>query len=486
MKKMMDHSQVIFQNHFAGNLANKIKDVMSGVPDLLRVMIYRFFSHSLACVLAILTVWTVHYKFSALLATWILIFVLGTLLFIKRAKELSITAADVRSGVVGQLVDIISNMTSIHLFSGKKLESKKLKVHLDNYVKADQTRDWWFLKMFAFQGFSFVLYQVACFVFLILGFKNGSVTAGDFALLLTINVALIQHLSELAEDILSFAEITGNITQGLQVALAPLDILDKLDASELEITQGQIMFNNVHFNYKGTEALFNNKSVIIQPGQKVGLVGYSGSGKTTFVNLILRLYEISSGEILIDGQDILEVTQDSLHRAIGMIPQDPALFHRSLMENIRYGDMDARDEAVKLAAQKAHAHEFIIQLPQGYDALVGERGVKLSGGQRQRIAIARAVLKNAPILLLDEATSQLDSVTESKIQASLWDLMQGKTTIVIAHRLSTLLHMDRILVFDQGKIIEDGSHQALLAANGLYKSLWEAQVGGFLPEQQNG
>jgi ATP-binding cassette subfamily B protein len=169
-----------------------------------------------------------------------------------------------------------------------------------------------------------------------------------------------------------------------------------------------------------------------------------------------------------------------------MIPQDPALFHRSLMENIRYGDMDARDEAVKLAAQKAHAHEFIIQLPQGYDALVGERGVKLSGGQRQRIAIARAVLKNAPILLLDEATSQLDSVTESKIQASLWDLMQGKTTIVIAHRLSTLLHMDRILVFDQGKIIEDGSHQALLAANGLYKSLWEAQVGGFLPEQQNG
>jgi ATP-binding cassette subfamily B protein len=234
------------------------------------------------------------------------------------------------------------------------------------------------------------------------------------------------------------------------------------------------------------------------------LVGYSGGGKSTFVNLILRLYDITDGAILIDGQDIRDVTQDSLRASIAMIPQDPSLFHRSLMDNIRYGRIDATDEEVISAAKKAHAHEFIEKLSQGYDSLVGERGVKLSGGQRQRISIARAILKNAPILILDEATSQLDSVTESIIQESLWELMNsrfetslsavalrakgdgegGKTVLVIAHRLSTLLHMDRIIVFDQGVIMEDGTHAELLANNGLYRNLWDAQVGGFLGDDQ--
>jgi ATP-binding cassette subfamily B protein len=224
-------------------------------------------------------------------------------------------------------------------------------------------------------------------------------------------------------------------------------------------------------------------SLEILAGQKIGLVGYSGGGKTSFVNLILRLYEISEGSILIDNQDIRDVTQDSLRRAIAMIPQEPVLFHRTLLENIRYGRIEATDEEVIAASKRAYAHEFISKLPENYHTLVGERGIKLSGGQRQRIAIARAILKNAPILILDEATSQLDSVTEEYIQASLAELMQGKTTIVIAHRLSTLLHMDRILVFDQGKIIQDGTHAELLAQAGLYKTLWDAQVGGFLPDK---
>jgi len=224
--------------------------------------------------------------------------------------------------------------------------------------------------------------------------------------------------------------------------------------------------------------------VIIKPGQKVGLVGYSGSGKSTFVNLILRLFDVTEGAIKIDGQDIREVTQDSLHEAIAMIPQDPSLFHRSIFENILYGRKDATNEEVIKAAKRAYAHEFIVTLSQGYDTQVGERGVRLSGGQRQRIAIARAILKNAPILILDEATSQLDSVTEIEIQQSLWNLMQHKTSLVIAHRLSTLLSMDRILVFDQGCIVEDGSHQELLDQNGLYKQLWEAQIGGFLVDNQ--
>ena len=263
------------------------------------------------------------------------------------------------------------------------------------------------------------------------------------------------------------------------------ELEDKQDAATLIVSKGQITFEGVKFHYKGTEPPFQNKSVTIEAGQKVGLVGYSGGGKSTFVNLILRLYDVTDGRILIDNQDIRDVTQDSLRSQIAMIPQDPSLFHRTLMENIRYGRVAATNAEGIAAAKKAHAHEFISKLPQGYESLVGERGVKLSGGQRQRIAIARAILKNAPILILDEATSQLDSVTERDIQESLWQLMQDKTTIVIAHRLSTLLHMDRIIVFDQGKIVEDGTHTELLSKRGLYKTLWDAQVGGFLPDQKN-
>jgi ATP-binding cassette subfamily B protein len=260
----------------------------------------------------------------------------------------------------------------------------------------------------------------------------------------------------------------------------PLDLTDATDAKDIHIIKGEIQFDHVSFTYKNTKTLFKDKSVTISPGQKVGLVGYSGGGKTTFVNLILRLYDVDNGCIQIDGQDIATVTQDSLRAHIGMIPQDSSLFHRSLMENIRYGRTDATDDEVIEAAKRAHAHEFIEQLPEGYASLVGERGIKLSGGQRQRIAIARAMLKNAPILILDEATSALDSVTEHVIQVAITDLMQGKTSLVIAHRLSTLLHMDRILVFDKGKIVEDGTHSELLAKAGLYKTLWDAQVGGFL------
>jgi ATP-binding cassette subfamily B protein len=270
----------------------------------------------------------------------------------------------------------------------------------------------------------------------------------------------------------------------LRALVVTPDIQDRRHARELVVSKGEIIFEDVQFSYQGSDPLFQNKSVKIESGQKVGLVGYSGSGKSTFVNLILRLFDVTSGQITVDGQDIRHVTQDSLRANIGMIPQDPSLFHRTLGENIRYGKTNATDEEIVEASKKAHAHAFISALAQGYDSLVGERGVKLSGGQRQRIAIARAILKNAPLLILDEATSQLDSVTESDIQDSLWQLMQGKTTIVIAHRLSTLLHMDRILVFDESKIVEDGTHQALLTQRGLYATLWNAQVGGFLPENR--
>lgn len=281
-----------------------------------------------------------------------------------------------------------------------------------------------------------------------------------------------------------FITYWGTVDQALAILDTAPEIQDATNAKKLNVVKGEVSFKNVQFHYKGVTPLFENVNITIHAGQKVGLVGYSGSGKTSFVNLILRLYDIDGGQILIDNQNISLVLQDSLRENIGMIPQDPSLFHRSLAENIRYGSESSSDAEVIDAAKRAHAHEFIEKLPEKYASLVGERGVKLSGGQRQRIAIARAILKNAPILILDEATSQLDSLTENYIQDSMWQLMQSKTTIIIAHRLSTLLHMDRILVFDKGKIIEDGAHDQLLARDGLYKTLWTTQVAGFIPENR--
>lgn len=279
-------------------------------------------------------------------------------------------------------------------------------------------------------------------------------------------------------DIQSF----GIAKQAYSVMLDPQDMRDKLDAKELKIRSGEIIFDNVAFQY-GEKKLFENKHVHIRGGEKVGLVGFTGAGKSSFINLILRFFPLHSGKILIDGQEVADVTLESLRRQIALIPQDPVLFHRTLRENIAYGKPDATEGELFHAAKLAHCDEFIRNIPQGYEAKVGERGTKLSGGERQRIAIARAILVDAPILILDEATSSLDSVTEKYIQDSLEKLMQNRTTIVIAHRLSTLSRMDRILVFDKGKIVEEGTHASLLQRDGLYAKMWNMQVGGFLPER---
>lgn len=261
----------------------------------------------------------------------------------------------------------------------------------------------------------------------------------------------------------------------------PQDMGDKPDARELKISSGEIVFDNVSFHY-GEKKLFENKHVQICGGERVGLVGYTGAGKSTFINLILRFFPLHNGKILIDGHEVANITLESLRRQVALIPQDPVLFHRTLRENISYGKPEATEAEITRAAQLAHCDEFIRNIPNGYEAKVGERGTKLSGGEKQRVAIARAILVDAPILILDEATSSLDSVTESYIQDSLAKLMQNRTTIVIAHRLSTLSRMDRILVFDKGKIVEEGTHADLLNKEGLYAKMWKMQVGGFLPE----
>ncbi|MBP7710029.1 MAG: ABC transporter ATP-binding protein [Rickettsiales bacterium] len=477
------HSTIFFQNNFSGSLAHKVRDLAGCTPQMLAKILYSFLNVILSLAIAFGALFFVHKVFAFALIIWAAIFILMALKAAKIVDPLSVAAADQQTKNMGNLVDVLSNIANVRLFNGRGFETSKIKALQDDYTKLSKRRNIFLIKFYIVHALTFAAYFIFCIVALIKLYAEGLVTLGDFLMLFTINNWIIHLMWMAASEMNVFLEDVGTINQALSIVNQPLQIKDAEPAQNLSVKRGEITFDNVSFSYqKNSEPLFFNKNLTILAGQKVGLVGHSGGGKTTFVNLILRFFDVNSGRILIDQQDISKVTQESLRTAIGMIPQDPSLFHRSLKENISYGISAENFEEIIAAAKKAHAHNFIEALPEKYDSVVGERGVKLSGGQRQRIAIARAFLKNAPILILDEATSQLDSITENLIQDALQNLMQNKTTIVIAHRLSTLAHMDRILVFDLGKIIEDGSHQELLALNGTYKKLWDAQVGGFLIE----
>lgn len=477
----LNQSHGFFQNQFSGSLANKINDLSSEIPDAVQVFIDRCLATVLTLIVAIVTLWFVNVRYAGLMIIWTTLFFVGNYFFSKRLVSQSDTWSEYISKLTGLIVDSLTNILSVRLFARSKQESMTLAQTFDKAVEAEQKLQWTYFWIWMIYGYAFVIAQAMNVYYLMEGYSEGNISLGDFALVLTINVSIVEFLWNVTKDFSQLSKSLGKITQAIRTMKVPQEISDNPQAKKLKVKRGEISFQHVRFHFKGAHPLFEDKSIIIKPGQKVGLVGFSGSGKTTFVNLILRLFDVSAGQILIDGQDIRDVTQDSLHEAIGMIPQDPSLFNRTLMENIRFGRIDATDQEVIEASKKACAHLFIKDLQAKYDTLVGERGVKLSGGQRQRIAIARVILKNAPILILDEATSQLDSVTETLIQDSLWELMQGKTAIVIAHRLSTLLNMDRILVFDKGKIVQDGTHEELLNQTGLYKTLWSSQVGGFLP-----
>lgn len=308
------------------------------------------------------------------------------------------------------------------------------------------------------------------------------ITIGDFALVITLCLAVADDIWDFSQDLGDLFEEIGAFSQSLDL-LGPHSIVDMPGSRELLVTKGKIEFLDVTFNYKHNANIFEKKSIIIKPKQKVGLVGFSGSGKTTFINLITRMYDIHSGKIKIDDQDISSISQKSLRENICMIPQEPVLFNRSIIENIRYGKQNATEEEVYEAARKAYIHEDIIKMSEQYNTICGEKGSALSGGQRQRIAIARAILKDCPIVILDEATSALDTVTEKFIQESLEFLMKNKTVLVIAHRLSTLKNMDRILVFNQGTIVEDGTHAELHKNGKIYKTLWKSQVDSFIKDE---
>lgn len=482
MSYAMGHTHAFYQGVMSGSLSTRIIDVAKGIPQLIEMFVTRWIETSLTILIAILAIMTVHSIFGVLLGVWVVIFLLIAMSSAKTSRKLSDASADARALVTGTLSDTIANMVSVRLFGGYHHEQLLLRERLAQATEAERARDWHLLKVKAFQIGSFILLEIVNFAILIRGYQEEWITPGDFAFVLMINGSLLVKLWALAQEMSKFMKTFGEVSNGIYVVTAPHQIVDAPHAKKLVVTDGKIVFEQVTFYYPSSEKLFDDLSVVIEPGEKIGLVGYSGSGKSTFVNLILRLYEIQSGTISIDGQNIALVTQDSLRKAIALIPQDPILFHRSLRDNIVYGNVDASDEEVAEAVRLAHADEFIAKFPGGYGAAVGERGLRLSGGQRQRIAIARAFLKKAPILLLDEATSALDSITEIYIQDSLHQLMEGRTTLVVAHRLSTLMRMDRILVFDQGKIVEDGSHADLIQRQGLYNMLWNSQVEGFIPD----
>lgn len=481
---LQHHSHHYFISHFAGSLANRIAEVSMSAMHTLWAITFDFYPLIIKSLVALAILFTASGELAIVLTLWLTAYVYVSYVLAKRCRFYAKDFAEARSLVTGKVVDSVTNVMNAKMFARRRFEEDYLTDYLNHEVDHALRTYWYMEKLRWFQFTAAMVLMIAMVGYALKIWSVGDMSVGEFSMVAGLAIMLIEAARGLSRSFLEFFEYIGNISDGVSIFIQPHEVVDKPGATALKVSRGEIDFQDVSFSYKDGMQVFDELSVTIAPGQQVGLVGFSGSGKSTFVNLILRLFEPQSGVIAVDGQDISAVTQDSLRENVSMIPQDPMLFHRSLMENIRYGRLEASDDAVIEAAKKAHAHEFILQTEHGYESLVGERGVKLSGGQRQRIAIARAILKDAPILILDEATSALDSVTERKIQQGLDCLMRDKTVVVVAHRLSTISHMDRILVFDGGRIIEDGSHADLLNINGHYAHLWDMQAGGFLPESE--
>ena len=482
---LQQHSHRYLHNDFAGALAHKISETSLGVSQTVWAVIFDFWPMAIVFVVATLVLWSAYPGLAVLVAVWAALFVSLSWFLATRARPFAVSAAAARSDTTGKVVDAVTNLTNTRLFARLGFERGYLDRQLQHELHTIQRSNQYAERVRWFQFIAALILKIGTLCYALLLWSRGSISVAEFVMAATTALLIINEARNLSRRFLDFFEYVGNVTNGVQTIVRPHEIVDLPGALPAHITRGAIELQHVNFAYEGGAVVFRDLSVRIPAGQRVGLVGYSGSGKSTFVSLILRLYEPQSGRILIDGTDVRQVTQESLHAHLGLIPQDPSLFHRSLMDNIRYGRQGASDAEVIAAARKAHAHDFIQNVPGGYAALVGERGIKLSGGQRQRVAIARVVLKNAPILILDEATSSLDSVTERAIQETLSELMRDRTVLVVAHRLSTIAHLDRILVFDAGRIVEDGSHAELLAAGGLYETLWTRQAGGFLPDSSD-
>ena len=483
---LQHHSHRYLSNNFAGALAHRISEASMGVTQTLWSLITEFWPIAIVLGVSVGLLFSAHPQLGAFAAAWAVGFIGLSYLLARRCQPYAHRAAAARSETTGTVVDAVTNLTSSKLFARLRFEREHLDEVLVHELKAVRRSNGYSERVRWFQFSAAAVLKIGVLWFALRLWGQGAIGVGDFVMAVSLCLLVINEARNLSRRFLEFFEYLGNVSNGVQTIVQPHELVDAPTATAAQVQRGQIELRGVHFGYDPQRPVFRDLNVTIPAGQSVGLVGLSGSGKSTFVSLILRLYDPQQGQVLIDGQDIRSMTQESLHAQLSLIPQDPTLFHRSLAENIRYGRVEASDEDVVRAAQLAHAHEFIEQIPEGYQSMVGERGVKLSGGQRQRVAIARVILKDAPILILDEATSSLDSITEKAIQDTLDEVMKGKTVIVVAHRLSTIAHLDRILVFDHGRVVEDGTHEQLLARRGAYHRLWSKQAGGFLPEVEQG
>lgn len=479
------HSYTFFANTFSGSLVQKIGRFSRAFESLADTLAFNLMPLVITVVGSIWVTWTITPVIAIILMIWVIIITTFSFIFSTWKLKYDTASAEADSKTTGYLSDSVTNNTAVSFFTGHNHESGGFKDVSNDQAK--KTLFAWRLGdiVDAVQTLLIVSVEFFVFYFAIKYWAVGLVTVGTFILAQTYIIGLSQQLWGLNRIIRSIYQSLADSKEMVDILLTPHEIKDELNASELKIRVGEITFTNVSFSFSDGEKILTDLNVTIKPKEKIAIIGPSGAGKTTFVRLIMRLYNVTKGEISIDGQDISKVTQDSLRKNISFVPQDPILFHRTLMENIRYGRRDATDNEVKEAARLAHCDEFIDNLPLKYETFVGERGIKLSGGERQRVAIARAILKKAPILIFDEATSSLDSYSESLIQDALENLMKDCTTIVIAHRLSTIKKMDRIIAMNKGVIVEDGTHDELSNKDsGLYKKLWDLQISGFMDKNQ--
>jgi ATP-binding cassette subfamily B protein/ATP-binding cassette subfamily B multidrug efflux pump len=487
---LLNQSYGFFQNEFSGRIATKVMQTALAVRESVMKLLDVILFVTVYVITTLFLVASADLRLCLPLLIWLIFYISLQVFFVPKLKNISQIQANSRSTMTGRIVDSYTNIVTLKLFSHSKRESNYVKDGMTDFLNTVHPQMrlvtclnicLWVINM------SLVFSTLALGIYL---WIESSITAGAIAVVISLALRLSGMSHWIVWEIGNLFENLGTVQDGINTLSIPQLVLDREGASKINVDKGEINIQEVKFGYLSHENItakpvFDSLSLAISAGERVGIVGRSGAGKSTLINLLLRFYDIQSGSISIDGQNIKQVQQESLRENIAVVTQDTSLLHRSVRENILFGRPDATEEEMIAAAKKAEAHEFILELKDiqgrvGYDAHVGERGVSLSGGQRQRIAIARVVLKDAPILILDEATSALDSEIESAIQKSLNQLMEGKTVIAVAHRLSTIAAMDRLIVFDQGEIIEQGTHKQLMETQGVYAKLWHHQSGGFL------